>query len=198
MEHRSIGRRKFATAAAWSAPTIIATAAVPAYAASPTNPDLGVLFDGGGGANGAYNTVTVNLGLATSSTVSSMTLQAPMVVTIDIVGLLSAATDERSFRVVTSYGSITRGAYNASTHRTTLTWTIPNGTVTPKLARGSSIPNFLLTFNDGASATTSGRITNKIVITSVTGGTIVEPNAVPVDSSIVKDYTSGISPDGIY
>lgn len=198
MEHRSIGRRKFAKGAAWSAPAIIATAAVPAYAASPTNPNLGVLFDGGGGANGAYNTVTVNLGLATSSTTSTLTLQTPIVVTFNIVGLLPAATDERSFYAVTSFGSKTRSSYNVATHTTTMVWTIPTGTVTPKLARGSDVPNILFTFNDGDSSTTDGRITNKIVITSVTGGTIVQPNAVPVDSSIVKDYAPGVSPDGIY
>lgn len=174
-------------------PVIVAVAPVPAYAASPTNPDLGVLFDGGGGSNGYLNSVYVDLGVPTTG--SPVTLQAPLIITLNVVGLLAGATDERAFTVSASLGSVSRGAYNASTRTTTITWTLPAGTNLPKVSTATGVPDMLFSFQDGASS--KGRITNKIVITSTTGGTIVSPGSVPLDSTVVKDV-SGVSPDGIY
>ncbi|WP_126855761.1 hypothetical protein [Kocuria sp. HSID16901] len=197
MEHTGLRRRSIIKGGAWSAPVIVATAAMPAQAASPTNPDLGVLFDGGGGADGYLNSVYVDLGVPATGT--PMTLQAPLVMTLNVEGLLTAATDERAFTVSASLGSVSRGAYNVSTRTTTITWTLPAGTKLPKVSTASGVPDILFTFQDGESKTTTGRIKNKIVITSVTGGTIVTPSSTPIDSSVVRDVNQGAaSPNGIY
>lgn len=174
-------------------PVVASAAAVPAVAASPTNPDLAVLFDGGGGANGYLNATYFNLGVPAIN--SPMTLQATVTVVINVVGLLETATDERSFSVGSSYGTVSRGSCNSATRTTAITWTLPAGTRIPKIGTGTNVPDVLFTFGGGASG--AGRITNKLVVVSVSGGTIVSPQTVPVDSTIVKDV-SGVSPDGIY
>lgn len=193
MDDHHISRRSLARGAAWSVPVVVSAGAVPAVAASPTNPDLAVLFDGGGGANGFFNSTYLNLGVPAAN--SPLTLQATLTVVVNVVGLLATATDERSFSVASSYGSLSRGSYNSATRTTTITWTLPAGTQIPKIGTGTSVPDILFTFRDGASG--AGRITNKLVVVSVSGGTIVSPQTVPVDSTIAKDV-SGVSPDGIY
>lgn len=193
MDDHHISRRRLARGAAWSVPVVVSAAAVPAVAASPTNPDFAVLFDGGGGANGYLNSTYVNLGVPATN--SPITLQATVTVVINVVGLLATATDERTFTAGASIGDISRGKYNSATRTTTITWTIPAGTQIPKIGTGSNVPDVLFSFGGGASG--AGRITNKLVVVSVSGGTVVSPQSVPVDSSIVKDV-SGVSPDGIY
>ncbi|MCT1366509.1 hypothetical protein [uncultured Kocuria sp.] len=195
MEHTQLSRRDIAKGAAWSAPLVAATAAIPAYAASPTNPDLAVLFDGGGGSDGYFNSAYLNLGVPASDT--PITTQAPITMVIDVVGLNPNATDERSMTFGSSFGSVSRSSYNSSTFTTTITWTIPENTQLPVAKRGSGAVNVLFTFRDGASS--KGRITNKIIIRSVSGGTIVSPQTVPIDSSVVRDANQGaVSPNGIY
>lgn len=189
-----ITRRKILAGAAWSAPIVVASATVPAYAAS-NEAYFGFFFDGGGGANSYYNTMTLNFGTTTGS---SYTLTVPTIVTIDVVGLNKNATDERSQRVAitSSFGSVSRGAYDPATFTTRYTWTMPVGTVVSPLARGSN--NILFTFNDGNSKVPGERITNKVVISTVSAGTrMTQP--IPLDSSAVGDYNKGAtSPDGIY
>ncbi|WP_460476801.1 hypothetical protein [Brachybacterium huguangmaarense] len=54
----------------------------------------------------------------------------------------------------------------------------------------NSIPDILFSFGDGLAG--GQRITNKIVVTSISGGRM---NGLPVDSSVATDV-SGVSPDG--
>ncbi|WP_144795279.1 hypothetical protein [Kocuria palustris] len=188
-------RRTVLTAAAWSTPVIALAAQAPAMALSPASTRLGVVFDGGGGSNGYFNSAYLNLRSATGA---PLTLAAPVTLTIDVVGLNPKANDERSMTFGSSNGTIGPRTYNRATHTTTFTWTVPAGTVVPTARRNSSNPDILFTFRDGASNTAgAGRITNKIVVRSITGGTLVEPSGPPIDSSVVHDE-SGVSPDGIY
>lgn len=186
----AISRRQTLTAAAWSAPVILASAAVPAYAASGI---FAFNFDGGGGANGYMNSTYLNFGTSDGTT---RTLSTAVVVTLNVVGLNTTVTSERSFTAGSSNGAISRQAYNSTTRITTITWTIPKGTVVPPLATGgTALPDILFSFGDGLSGTK--RITNKIVVTSITGGATTQP--LPLDSSVVKDKNQGaVSPDGIY
>lgn len=165
---------------------------VPAYAVSNESM-FGFNFDGGGGANGYLNSAYLNFGTTTGS---SYTLATPVTVTVNVVGLLTATNDERSFTVGSSNGSISRQTYNTATHTTTITWTIPAGTVVPPLATGgTALPDILFSFRDGL--TGAGRLTNKIVVTSATGARLSQ--TLPLDSSVVKDKNQGaVSPDGIY
>lgn len=188
-------RRTLLKAAAWTTPVIVAASAAPAYAASPPNQQFGVVFDGGGGANGALNSVYLNLRAAT--TVGEFRSTEPVYVTIDVVGLLTNAQDERSFSAGSSDGSIQRSPYDPATRTTRLVWRIPAGTLFPASNTGVAVPDILFSFRDGLSL--RGRITNKIVVRSISGGRIVQPTSLPVDSSVVKDQnSSAVSPDGIY
>lgn len=188
-------RRTLLKATAWSAPVIVAASAAPAFAASPPNQQFGVVFDGQGGINGTLNSMYLNLRAADS--VGAFRSTAPVYVTIDVVGLLTNATSERSFTASTSTGSIQRSRYNATTRTTRLVWTIPAGTYFPAENITSAVPDILFSFGDGLS--TQGRITNKIVVSGISGGRIVQPGSLPVDSSVVKDFvTSRASADGIY
>lgn len=192
----SVNRRRLLQGASWAAPAVVMTAAVPAMALSQQDLNLGVMFDGGGGANGYLNSVYFNLGTVYSGD-APYTLTAPVQVTLNVVGLLNSTNDERSFTAGSDYGTLTRGAYNKTTHTTTLTWTLPAGTSIPKLSTGTNVPDILFSFRDGL--TGAGRLTNKIVVTSVTGALLSVPSAAPVDSSVVKDNNkSAVSPDGIY
>lgn len=188
-------RRTLLKAAAWTTPVIVAASAAPAYAASPPNQQFGVVFDGQGGANGYLNTMYLNLGAA--ETVGAFTSTAPISVTIDVVGLLQNARDERTFTASTSYGSIRRSAYDSATRTTRLVWNIPSGTFFPAANIANNIPDILFSFGGGLSS--QGRITNKIVVTSISGGRTVQPGSLPLDSSVVKDFVSSrASSDGIY
>lgn len=191
---RGVDRRRVVTAAAWATPVILVGSAAPAFAASP--PQLGVNFDGGGGVNGLVNSVYLNLGVATGIS-APVTLSQPVVVTIDVVGLNTQATSERSFSASSSYGSVQRNTYNSTTRTTTIVWTIPAGESLPTVGTSTNVPDLLFSFRDGGIG--SRQITNKIVVRSVTGGFITQPSAPPVDSSVVRDVNqSAISPDGIY
>lgn len=192
---RSTPRRTLIKAAAWSTPVMAMATAAPAFAASPPNQQFGVVFDGGRGANGYLNSVYLNLRAAT--TVGQFTSTAPVYVTIDVIGLNSSATGERAFTAGSSDGSIQRSPYNATTRTTRLVWTIPAGTLFPASNTASSVPDILFSFGDGL--VSGRRVTNKIVVRSISGGRIVQPMSLPVDSSVVKDFnTSTSSPDGIY
>lgn len=190
---QGIDRRRVMTAAAWAAPVIMVGTAAPAFAASP--PPLGVNFDGQGGANGWLNTMYFNLGVA-SGYPAPYTLTQPLVITLDVVGLLAGAP-ERSFSATSSDGSIQRSAYNATTRTTTITWTVPSGSTLPVEGTSTANRDILFTFNDGWSS--AGRITNKVVVRSITGGVITRPSSLPIDSSVVRDINqSRASADGIY
>ncbi len=192
-----VTRRSIARGAAWSVPTIAIATVAPAYAAS--NTEFGVVFNGGGGANGYLNSMYLDFGTAAGA--PGTTLTQPVEIAIQVVGLLSTATAERDYSVSSSFGVLRRGAYNTATRTTTITWTLPAGTALPTVT-ASNAPDILFSFRDGASP--KGRITNKVVVTGVRGtlgnpdaGEITTPTRVPVDSSVVKDK-GGISPDGIY
>ena len=188
-------RRTLLKAAAWSAPVIVAASAAPAFAASPPNQQFGVVFDGQGGANGYFNTTYLNLRAADS--VGAFRSTAPVYVTVDVVGLLTNTTSERSFSANTSTGSIQRSSYNATTRTTQLVWTIPAGTYFPAENTTAAVPDILFVFGDGL--TGQGRITNRVVVTGISGGRIVQPGSLPLDSSVVKDFVaSRASADGIY
>ncbi|WP_369067134.1 hypothetical protein [Kocuria carniphila] len=187
-------RRTLLKAAAWTTPVIVAASAAPAYAASPPNQQFGVVFDGGSGANGFYNTTYLNLRAA--ATVGEFRSTAPIYVTVDVIGLNTNATRERSFSAGSSDGSIERSSYDAATRTTRLVWTIPAGTLFPAANTAATVPDIYFIFNDGG---LSNRITNKNVVRSISGGRIVQPTSLPIDSSVVKDFNSGnASPDGIY
>lgn len=191
---QGVDRRRLMTAAAWVAPVIMVGTAAPAFAAS--TPPLGVNFDGGSGANGLYNTMYFNLGVA-SGCPAPYTLTQDLVITLDVVGLLTDATRERSFTATSSDGRVQRSSYNATTRTTTITWTVPAGSVLPVEGNATTNRDLLFVFQDGLS--TAGRITNKVVVRSITGGVIASPSSVPIDSSVVGDYNqSRVSPDGIY
>lgn len=189
-------RRTLLKAAAWTTPVIVAASAAPAYAASPPNQQFGVVFDGTIlGANGYFSTMYLNLRAADS--VGEFRSTAPVSVTIDVVGLLPNARNERTFTASSSDGSIQRSPYDASTQTTRLVWTIPSGTLFPAANTSSAVPDILFNFGGGASP--DGRITNKVVVRSIACGRIVQPTSTPVDSSVVRDFVqSRPSPDGIY
>lgn len=189
-------RRRVLQAAAWSAPVIALAAAAPAQASSPPSSTFAIEFDGGGGANGALNSMYVNL--MTLPSVSEITLEAPLTITVDVIGLSERARDERDFTAGSSGNRIQRSSYNPDTHTTRLEWMIPAGTRVTNRSQSSRNPQILLSFRDGASATPGAeRITNKVVVRSITGGRIVAPTSPPLDSSVIKDLR-GVSPDGIY
>lgn len=196
---RTATRRAVLRGAAWSTPGIAVSAVAPAYAASAQR--FGVLFDGGGGSNGFGQSVYLNFGAAANA--SAFTLPAPITVYISVVGLNTNTTTQRSFTASSSYGTLTRIGYTASTRTTTFTWTLPAGQVLPVVSTANNVPDVLFSFGDGLAGTQ--RITNKIVVTGVSSasggnpdaGSIVTPSKVPVDSTVVKDV-SGVSPDGIY
>lgn len=186
-------RRQTLVGAAWSAPIVLASATVPAYAASNEGP-YGFNFDGGGGTNGLLNSVYLNFGTTNGST---QTLAKPVVVTVNVVGLNVNRSAERSFSAGSSDGTIGTRSYNSTTRITTFTWTIPAGKVIPPLTPlSNALPDILFSFGDGLS---NGQyITNKIMVMSVTGvNRLSQP--LPIDSSVVKDYDkNAVSPDGIY
>lgn len=193
---RSSPRRTVIKGAIWSVPVITAAANAPAYAASNTVP-FGIMFDGGGGANGYLNSAYLDLGISRKVARTTYTLINALVVVVDVIGLSGPAANERSFTAGSSYGTLSRAAYNASTRTTRLTWTLPAGTMIPKLSTANSVPDILFSFRDGA--TGNGRVTNKIVVQSVRNGYINDPAAPPLDSTVVRDQNQGApSPDGIY
>ncbi|MDV3294801.1 MAG: hypothetical protein LOY01_03155 [Brachybacterium paraconglomeratum] len=204
------GRRHLLRGANWAAPALAVSVAAPAVAASPHDIAYGINFDGGGAANGYFNSAYLNLGWATGTQPAGtvLTLTEPLVLIIDVVGLNTAARDERSMEFGSSDGAIVRRTYNQATRTTTLVWTIPVGRRIPVNGTAPANPDVLFTFRDGASSTSgAGRITDKIVVRSVTGCRITEalstngpiPANLPIGSSVVKDYDRrAVSPDGIY
>lgn len=176
--------------AAWSAPVVAVSAVAPAMALSQQDARFDVLFDGGGGSNGFVNSAYLDLGTAKGS--GPFTLLQPLIITVQVVGLQANATSERGYGVGSSNGSISRGSYDPATRTTTITWTIPAGTVIPEVGTATANPDILFSFRDGGA---TNRITNKIVVTGITNGGFVK--SLPIDSTVVKDV-SGVSPDGIY
>lgn len=165
--------------------------AAPAMAVSK-NP-FDVQFDGGGGGNGYLNSVYLNLGVAVGAPAPS-TLEKPLVITVDVVGLNPNTTRERSFSAGSSDGTVGR-TYDAATRTTTLTWTIPLGCRVPTIGSGAANPDILFSFGDGLAG--GQRITNKIVVRSISGGQFAKP--LPIDSSVQGDVNQrATSPDGIY
>lgn len=187
-------RRTVLNAAAWSVPVVMVASPAPAMAATPPEQQFGVVFDGGGGTNGLLNSTYLNL---YSTTGKSITLTQPVTLTVDVVGLTGSGTAERSFSASSSNGTTTRSAYNSTTRTTRLTWTLPVGTVVPTTKVATANPDILFSFGDGGHS--GGRITNKIVVRSISGGRITAPSGLPIDSTVVKDYDQkAASPDGIY
>lgn len=194
----TISRRRVLHSAAWSAPVVALAAAAPAQAASPPSSTFAIEFDGGGGINGFLNSAYLNL--MTLPSVEEITLEAPLTITVDVIGLSKLARDERDFTAGSSGNRIQRAAYNPDTYTTRLQWMIPAGTRVTNRSQSSRNPQILFSFRDGASKTDGAdRITNKIVVRSITGGRIVAPGPLPLDSSVVKDVrTDKRSGDGIY
>lgn len=200
-------RRHLLRGASWAAPALAVSVAAPAVAASPHDIAYGINFDGGGGANGYLNSAYLNLGWATGTHPqgTELTLTEPLVLTIDVIGLNTSTSTERSMSASTSHGSIIRGAYDTGRRTTRFQWTIPAGERVP--VNGVAGPNQDVLFSFGGGLAGGQRITNKIVVRSVTGGRITEvlstngavPANLPIDSSVVKDYDrKAASPDGIY
>lgn len=191
---QGVDRRRLVAAATWAAPAVMVGTAAPAYAAS--TPPLGINFDGGTGANGLYNVMYFNLGVASGYPVP-FTLTRDVVITLDVVGLLTNARGERNFSATSSDGRIQRSSYDSTTRTTTITWTVPAGSVLPVEGTATANRDILFTFQDGG--TVYGRITNKVVVRSITGAAIASPSSVPIDSSVVGDINgSRVSADGIY
>lgn len=203
-------RRALLRGAAWSLPTMAVASVAPAFADSTNR--FALDFDGGAGSDGYYNTVTIRFGSADGTPI---TLSQDLTISFDVVGLNTAALDERSHRFAqptyggngARVGSVTRGAYNATTRVTPYTWVIPAGTTVGDMAVARNRVETLFTFNDGSSGTSgAGRITNKFVFRSLVGtpgnpdaGSFSRPNPLPIDSSVVGDVNKGtISPNGIY
>ncbi|EYT49542.1 hypothetical protein [Brachybacterium muris] len=186
-------RRALLRGIGWATPTAVVSTVVPAYAMSQHDVRFDVNFDGGSGANGFYNTTYLNLGIAPGGT-APFVLTQDLVISVEVVGLNPDSSRERSFSAGSSDGTIVRGTYNPATRTIPLTWTIRAGRSIPRAGIATSNPDIYFIFNDGG---LSNRITNKIVITSITGGST--SRALPIDSSVIKDYRSGnVSPDGIY
>lgn len=191
-------RRTVLNAAAWSVPVIAAATAAPALAVSPAH--LGIVFDGGGGTNGLLNSVYLNL---YSTSGEEVVLSTAITLSIEVVGLNPNTSAERSFTPGSSYGTITGRRYNSTTKTTYFTWTLPAGTRFPTDRLSTDTPDILFSFGDGLAGTR--RITNKIIVRSLSRANssfavdITSPNALPIDSSIVKDLDQkAVSPDGIY
>lgn len=195
-ERGAPARRRLLKGVTWAAPTVVAATAAPAYAASQNDIAFGVLFDGGGGSNGFQNSMYLNFGVV-SGGAAPFTLKEPIVLTIDVVGLNPNTTAERSFSAGTSYGTVSRAPYSTTTRTTTITWTLPAGMTIPALSTASNVPDALFSFRDGLAGTQ--RISNKVVVRSISGARLTQPSSVPVDSSVVKDVDrNAVSPDGIY
>lgn len=196
-------RRALLRTAAWTAPIVAASVAVPAYALSQQDERFGILFDGGSNSNGFLGNSYLDFGVATGST-APYTLTSPIVITFSVVGLLTTATAERDYTAGSSYGTLSRGAYNSTTRTTVFTWTLPAGTSIPRVGTGTNVPDVLFSWRDGLQGLS--RVTNKVVVTSITGGVITQVNSstsatsqLPADSSVAKDNNqSAVSPDGIY
>lgn len=197
-------RRALLSGGAWAAPAAVLAVAAPAYAASQQDFGFGVMFDGGSNINGALGNSYLNLGVAQNQP-APYVLTEPLTLTFDVVGLNPNAKAERDYSASASLGTFTRGTYNNTTKSTTFTWVLPAGQRVPALSASTGVPDVLFSWRDGASS--AGRITNKIVVTSISGGIITQVNSTvsstaiptPVDSSIVKDNnTRASSPDGIY
>lgn len=186
-----VSRRSVTKGAAWSLPVIGVTAAAPALAASVA-PLYDIKFDGGGGSNGFMNSVYINFGTINST---KGALPSAVVVSFNIVGLNASASNyQRSFTVGTSTGTMVRSAYNSTTRTTSFVWTIPAGTKYDSMTNGAI--DALVSFGDGL-APNLQRITNKIVVTSVSG--VVIASGMPLDSTVVGDMNkSAVSPDGKY
>lgn len=190
-----VTRRRLGKATMWTLPTIVAAGAVPAYAATPDSPTFGFQFDGGTFANGIPKLVFLNFGVAPGAA-APYTSASTITVTFDVVGLnMTDGAPERSMTITSSHGDITRGSYDSATRTTTFTWAIPAGTNFPTVSTSLGVPDVSLAFGDGFSF--RGRVTNKIVVTSVSGAIVSSPGPLPLDSTIVKDL-SGPSGDGIY
>lgn len=184
-------RRTVLKAAAWTTPTIAVAAAAPAMAATPKNQRFAVEFDNASGVNGYLQASYLNVGMIPS--VGEIALTQPITIRFDVVGLMPTATNPRDFSASTSFGDLARGSYNRSTQTIPFTWTIPAGTQVNTIGQSARVPDVLFSWRDGAH--NGGRITNKIVVRSITGGMIVQPKAPPIDSSVVHDRTGR---DGIY
>lgn len=184
-------RRTVLQAAAWATPTIAVAAAAPAMAATPENQRFAVEFDNVLGFNGYVQASYLNVGMISS--VGETVLSQPITIRFDVVGLMETATNPRDFSASSSFGTLTRGSYNQATQTIPFTWTIPAGQRVNVIGESARVPDVLFSWRDGAH--NGGRITNKIVVRSMEGGRIVQPDSPPIDSSVVGDRTGR---DGIY
>lgn len=184
-------RRKVLTTVAWSTPAIAFAAAAPAMAASPANQQFAVEFSNIAGSNGYLEQSFMNLG--TTASVGTITLTQPITIRFDVVGLLPEATAVRDFDAITSYGTLTEGSFDVRTQTVPFTWTIPAGTRISPLSSSSNVADVSFNWRDGASS--AGRITNKVVVRSISGGRIATPSTLPIDSSVIGDRNGR---DGIY
>lgn len=98
----------------------------------------------------------VNFGVA-PSTSSTVLLSQAIAITIDVIGMNPSATAERSFTVSSSYGTVSRSAYKASTRTTTITWTLPAGTTLPTDSLASHVPDLPFSFGDGLATPSASR-----------------------------------------
>ena len=191
-------RRTVLGAAAWSVPVIAVAAAAPAMAVSPVN--IGLVFDGGGGTNGLLNSTYLNV---YSTSGQEVVLPSAITLSVAVVGLNPNTTVERSFSIGSSGQTLSARTYDPATRTTTFTWTIAAGTRLTTDPVAPANPDILFSFGDGLAGTR--RITNKIVVRSLTVANtahrvvLTSPSSLPADSSVMRDYDQkAASPDGIY
>ena len=198
-------RRRFITTTAWTAPALVVVTATPALAMNTRG--ISVLFNQlGAGSAGYVQQSYLNLGMQRGT--SAYTLPAPMTVSFQVVGLNTRTLDECSLGVDTSNGTVKRLGYDPVTRTKRFSWVNPAGTVIRTLSTSNpgdtAYPDVAFYWRDGLTST--GRITNKVVVTGISGPTSslpltgygnrqAGPASAPIDSAVVGDLSTG---NGIY
>lgn len=207
----NISRRSLAKGAAWAAPAVAATTAIPAYAASLTCPtetieaidtaftsfkqtypcsdyDLELNIYSMGNFNGFVSETYLNV-KNNSSCDAVFTATNPLVLKIEVVDLndTNCSTTGRSItRAVTSWGNVQNQGYDAATKTRTYIWTFV-GTI-PTEANGDNEADMVIAFGDGICGLQ--RITSKIVITplDLVPPSPVLPKTVDLTNSACAEY----------
>ncbi|MGV3103371.1 hypothetical protein [Rothia sp. 32237D007AR] len=183
----NVSRRTLAKGAAWAAPAVVATTAIPAYAASPTacstatikaidtafaefkqtypcaNYDMELNIYSMGDFNGFVAETYVNV-KNNSACEAVFTATNPLVMKIELVDLNDtncSSTGRSVTSTATSWGNVQDRGYNAATKTRTYIWTFVG--VIPASGSGDNEADFRIGIGDGICG--FGRITSKIVLT---------------------------------
>lgn len=195
----NISRRTLAKGAAWAAPAVVATTAIPAYAASPdvcSTANLAVIdaafadfqtrnlamelniFQPLAAFNGTATDVYVNFKNIGDTDVTYTALN-PLIINLDLVQTTPQERKRNMTRATTSWGEVLDLGYNAATKTHSYQWVFI-GTI-PANAGGNSEADMVFGVGDGLVAF-QGRINSKMMITPVE---LKAP--APLLSSIVPD-----------